>query len=46
MIGFMPLLVFVASFHNPASVWKIRRVSTTPAALMSVVGHRRLAGDP
>ena len=25
-IGFMPLLVFVASFHNPAAVWKIRRI--------------------
>lgn len=24
MVGFMPLLVFAGSFHNPESVWKIR----------------------
>jgi hypothetical protein len=33
IIGFMPLLVFVASFHNPASVWKIRRLDYVCGAL-------------
>ena len=37
MIGFMPLLVFVGSFHNPTSVWKIRRIDYA-CGLMSVVG--------
>jgi hypothetical protein len=37
MIGFLPLLVFAASFHNPASVWKIRRIDYA-CGLMSVVG--------
>jgi hypothetical protein len=37
MVGFMPLLVFVASFHNSASVWRIRRIDYACGA-MSVVG--------
>jgi hypothetical protein len=37
MVGFMPLLVFVGSFHNPESVWKIRRIDYACGA-MSVVG--------
>lgn len=37
MIGFMPLLVFIGSFHNPASVWKVRRIDYA-CGLMSVVG--------
>jgi len=37
MIGFMPLLVFLASFHNPASVWRIRRIDYACGA-MSVIG--------
>jgi hypothetical protein len=37
IIGFMPLLVFVASFHNPASVWKIRRLDYVCGA-MSLAG--------
>jgi hypothetical protein len=37
MVGFMPLLVFIGSFHNPASVWKIRPVDYACGA-MSVVG--------
>ena len=37
MVGFLPLLVFAASFHNPASVWKIRRIDYA-CGLMSVVG--------
>jgi hypothetical protein len=37
MIGFMPLLVFLASFHNPAAVWKIRRLDYVCGA-MSLVG--------
>jgi hypothetical protein len=37
MIGFMPLLVFIASFHNPASVWKIRRLDYVCGA-MSLAG--------
>jgi hypothetical protein len=37
MIGFMPLLVFIGSFHNPASVWQIRRLDFACGA-MSVVG--------
>jgi hypothetical protein len=37
MVGFMPLLVFIGSFHNPASVWKIRRVDYA-CGLVSVVG--------
>lgn len=36
-VGFFPLLVFVASFHNPESVWKIRRIDYACGA-MSVVG--------
>lgn len=37
MIGFMPLLVFIGSFHNPESVWKVRRIDYA-CGLMSVVG--------
>jgi len=37
MVGFMPLLVFIGSFHNPASVWKIRRIDYG-CGVMSVVG--------
>jgi hypothetical protein len=37
MVGFMPLLVFAASFYNPASVWTIRRVDYA-CGVMSVVG--------
>jgi len=37
MTGFMPLLVFIASFHNPAAVWKIRRLDYVCGA-MSVAG--------
>jgi hypothetical protein len=37
MVGFMPLLVFIGSFHNPASVWKIRRVDYA-CGLVSIVG--------
>jgi hypothetical protein len=36
-IGFMPLLIFFASFHNPASVWKIGRLDYVCGAL-SVAG--------
>jgi hypothetical protein len=37
VIGFMPLLVFIGSFHNPASVWKVRRFDYA-CGVMSVVG--------
>jgi hypothetical protein len=37
IIGFMPLLVFVASFHNPAAIWKIRRLDYVCGAT-SLVG--------
>ena len=37
MVGFMPLLVFAASFVNPASVWKIRRFDYACGAV-SVIG--------
>jgi hypothetical protein len=37
MIGFMPLLIFIASFHNPAAVWKIRRLDYACGA-MSLAG--------
>ena len=37
MVGFMPLLVFAASFHNPSAVWKIRRVDYA-CGVMSAVG--------
>jgi hypothetical protein len=37
IIGFMPLLVFIASFHNPAAIWKIRRLDYACGA-MSLVG--------
>ncbi len=37
MIGFMPVLVFVASFHNPTAVWKVRRIDYACGA-MSVIG--------
>jgi hypothetical protein len=37
MVGFMPLLIFIASFHNSASVWKVRRVDYACGAV-SVVG--------
>ena len=37
MIGFMPLLVFIGSFHNSASLWKIRRIDYVCGAV-SVIG--------
>ncbi len=37
VIGFMPLLVFVASFHNSAASWKIRRLDYACGA-MSLAG--------
>ncbi len=37
VIGFMPLLVFLASFHNSAAVWKIRRLDYACGA-MSLAG--------
>jgi hypothetical protein len=37
VVGFMPLLVFIGSFHNPASVWKVRRFDYA-CGVMSVVG--------
>jgi hypothetical protein len=37
MIGFMPLLVFIASFHNRAAVWGIGRLDYLCGA-MSVIG--------
>jgi uncharacterized membrane protein len=37
MVGFMPLLIFVASFHNSASVWKVRRIDYACGAV-SVIG--------
>jgi hypothetical protein len=37
MIGFMPLLVFIGSFHNPASVWQIRRLDYA-CGVISVAG--------
>jgi hypothetical protein len=37
MVGFMPLLVFVGSFYNPTSVWRIRRIDYA-CGVMSVVG--------
>jgi hypothetical protein len=37
MVGFMPVLIFVASFHNAASVWKVRRIDYACGAL-SVLG--------
>ena len=37
MIGFMPLLVFAASFVNPASVWKVRRFDYACGAI-SLIG--------
>ncbi len=37
MVGFMPLLVLAASFHNPAAVWKIGRLDYVCGAL-SVAG--------
>jgi hypothetical protein len=37
MVGFMPLLIFIGSFHNAASVWKVRRMDYACGAV-SVVG--------
>jgi hypothetical protein len=37
MVGFMPLLIFLASFHNTSSVWKIRRIDYA-CGVMSLVG--------
>jgi hypothetical protein len=37
VIGFMPFLVFIASFHNSAAVWKIRRLDYVCGA-MSLAG--------
>jgi hypothetical protein len=37
MLGFLPLLVFLASFHDDAAVWRIRRLDYACGA-MSVVG--------
>ena len=36
-VGFMPLLIFIASFRNPAAVWKIGRLDYVCGAL-SVAG--------
>jgi hypothetical protein len=37
MIGFMPLLIFIASFHSPGAVWKIGKLDYLCGAL-SVAG--------
>jgi hypothetical protein len=37
MVGFMPLLIFIASFHNSAAVWKVRRMDYACGAV-SVLG--------
>jgi hypothetical protein len=37
MVGFMPLLIFIASFHNSAAVWKVRRMDYACGAV-SVIG--------
>jgi hypothetical protein len=37
VVGFMPLLVFIASFHNPSAVWKIGWLDYACGAL-SVAG--------
>jgi hypothetical protein len=37
MVGFMPLLIFIGSFHNSASVWKVRRLDYA-CGLVSVLG--------
>jgi hypothetical protein len=37
MVGFMPLLVFAASFRDPGAVWRVRRLDYA-CGLMSVVG--------
>jgi hypothetical protein len=37
MIGFMPVVVVIASFHNPSAVWKIRPIDYACGA-MSVAG--------
>jgi hypothetical protein len=37
MVGFMPLLIFIGSFHNSASVWKVRRMDYA-CGVVSVVG--------
>jgi hypothetical protein len=37
VVGFMPLLVFIASFHSPGAVWKIGRLDYLCGAL-SVAG--------
>jgi hypothetical protein len=37
MVGFMPLLVFVASFRDPGARWRVRRLDYA-CGLMSVVG--------
>ena len=37
MVGFMPLLIFIASFHNDAAVWKVRRMDYACGAV-SVIG--------
>ena len=37
MVGFMPLLIFIGSFHNSAAVWKVRRMDYACGAV-SVIG--------
>ena len=37
MVGFMPLRIFIASFHNDAAVWKVRRMDYACGAV-SVIG--------
>ncbi len=37
MVGFMPLLIFIGSFHNSASVWKVRRMDYA-CGVVSVIG--------
>jgi uncharacterized membrane protein YeaQ/YmgE (transglycosylase-associated protein family) len=36
MIGFMPLLVLIASFHNPKALWKIKKIDYVCGALSVV----------
>src|SRR6202044_885845 len=48
MVGFMPLLIFVASFHNSASVWKVRRIDYACGSVSvayPVVGNTNRAGE-
>jgi hypothetical protein len=46
MVGFMPLLIFIGSFHNSAAVWKVRVTRNGVLAISAAIAADFLAGVP